>query len=95
MRSLKQALNDFVKRAEIDKPIAQGSALSMWDETVGSKIRKNTEATTIESGVLTVKSTNAVWRQELQLEKRKMIEKLNKKIGKEIVKDIRFLWVKT
>ena len=91
MRSLKQALNDFVKRADIDKPIAQGSALSMWAEIVGPKVRKNTEATTIESGVLTVKATNAVWRQELQLKKRKIIENLNKKIGKEIVKDIRFL----
>ena len=63
----------------------------MWDKIVGPKVRKNTEATTIENGVLTVKSANAVWRQELQLKKRKMIEKLNKKIGKEIVKDIRFL----
>ena len=45
----------------------------------------------IESGILTVRSTNAVWRQELQLKKRKMIEKLNKKIGKKIIKDIRFL----
>ena len=91
MRSLKQALDDFVKRADIERPIAQVSALLMWDKIVEPKVRKNTEATTIESGVLTVKSTNAVWRQELQLKKRKIIEKLNKKIGKEIVKDIRFL----
>ena len=91
MRSLKQALNDFVKRADIDKHIAQGSAILMRDKIVGPKVRKNTEATTIENGVLTVKSANAVWRQELQLKKRKMIEKLNKKIGKKIVKDIRFL----
>ena len=43
MRSLKQALNDFVKRADIEKPIAQGSALLMWNEIVGPKVRKNTE----------------------------------------------------
>ena len=72
MRSLKQALNDFIGRADIDKPIAQGSALLMWDEIVGPKVRKNTEATAIESGVLIVRSTNAVWRQELQLKKEKL-----------------------
>jgi predicted nucleic acid-binding Zn ribbon protein len=42
MRSLKQALNDFVKRADIDKPIAQGSALLMWDEIVGPNVINNT-----------------------------------------------------
>ena len=91
MRSLKQALDTFVRLADIEKPIVQGSTIMFWDEIVEPKVRKNTEATKIESGTLTVKATNAVWRQELQLKKSEIIIKLNKKIGKDIVKDIRFL----
>jgi hypothetical protein len=44
-----------------------------------------------EDGILTIKSSNAVWRQELQLIKTDLINKLNGETGKTTVKDIKFL----
>ena len=91
MRSLKNALLDFVKNNGIEKPIDQGRALFLWEKVVGPKTGKVARATDIENGILTVKSDNEVWRQELQLMKPELIKKINKEVGKKTVTDIRFL----
>ena len=91
MRILKKALHDLIKKNGIEKPIDQSRAFSAWQEIVGKKAGENTEATGIENGILTIKSSNAVWRQELQLIKTDLINKLNGETGKTTVKDIKFL----
>ena len=52
---------------------------------------KNTKAKSIEYGVLKVQTVSPTWRQELHLQKNEIINKLNKKIQKKIIKDIRFI----
>ena len=66
-------------------------AIDVWEETVGKAISQNTETIAVEKGVLTIKSRNATWRQELQLQNTSIIRKLNKELNKNIIKDIRFL----
>ena len=58
---------------------------------VGEKIAKNTEIETIESGVIVVKTKNSVWRQELQMQKPDIVDRLNKVLTKKVIKDIRFV----
>ena len=91
MRTLKNALHALIKKNGIEKPIDQSRTLSAWQEIVGKKAGENTEATGIESGILTIRSSNPVWRQELQLIKTDLINKLNGETGKITVKDIKFL----
>ena len=71
--------------------MVQQKAIHIWEETVGKAISQNTETVAIEKGVLIIKSRNATWRQELQLQKTNIIRKLNKELNKNIIKDIRFL----
>jgi predicted nucleic acid-binding Zn ribbon protein len=91
MRILKNALHDLIRKNGIEEPIDRSRTLSVWQEIVGKKAGENTEATGIENGILTIKSSNAVWRQELQLIKTDLINKLNGETGKTTVKDIKFL----
>ena len=45
----------------------------------------------VEHGVLTVKVKSPTWRQELVFEKQNILTKLNKKLGKNTIREIRFI----
>ncbi|NOZ04604.1 MAG: DUF721 domain-containing protein [FCB group bacterium] len=91
MQSIKQALDNFLKTAGIEKAVNQNLALVHWNAVVGPVIAQKTEAVSIEHGVLVVKTQSPTWRQELQFKKQEILMKLNKQLGKNIVKDIRFV----
>ena len=91
MQHIGGALKKFIKTAGLEKGIAQQKALEIWPETVGETVSKNTEPISIEHGILSIKTATPVWRQELQFQKKQIIEKLNKKLNKKLIKDIRFV----
>jgi len=91
MQHIGKALSGFVKGSKIEKGLEEHKALSVWAEVVGEKIADNTEVESIESGVVLVHVKTPVWRQELQLQKHQIIEKLNQALMKKVIKDIRFI----
>lgn len=91
MQSLKIAIDSMLKKFGIDNAIAQNKALNIWDEIVGDKVAKNAQPDRVEHGVIIVKVSSPTWRQELHFQKKEIIEKLNNKIGKKVIRDIRFI----
>ena len=91
MQHIKEALRSFVKKEGLDRGIQEQKAVSVWPEVVGENISANSSAKSISSGILIVEVSNAVWRQELQLQKNAIIEKINKVLTRKTIKDIRFL----
>lgn len=91
MQSLKQVLNIYLHKTGLAKGVAQNSAIYIWEGVVGKSIAKNTKADSVEHGVLTVRTSTPTWRQELLFQKEEILVKLNKRIGKNIIKDIKFL----
>ena len=82
MQQLKSAINRFLKNNGLDRGVNQQNAILIWEETVGKTIASNTTAETVEHGILTVKTTNPTWRQELVFKKQDIIKKLNTKNGR-------------
>ena len=70
--------------------IFEQEALKIWGEKVGSKISKNTEPKSVKNGILVIKTINPVWKQELQIQKTEIIKRLNNRLKKNIIKEIRF-----
>ena len=91
MQSLKIAIDSMLKKFGIDNAVAQNEALNIWNEIVGKTVAKNTQPDRVEHGVIIVKVSSPTWRQELYFQKKEIIEKLNNKIGKNVIKDIRFI----
>jgi predicted nucleic acid-binding Zn ribbon protein len=91
MESLGHALGRLLKDVGIDRSVKQQTALVLWSEVVGPIIAGVTEAQDVEHGVLTVKTANSTWRQELFFQKKDILKRLNSKLGITIIKDIRFL----
>mgnify|MGYP002885572449 FL=1 len=94
MEQLKTTLKKAINEAGIKKAIDQEEAVLLWGDVVGKNISKVTAATKVDKGTLIVKTDSATWRQELHMQKKEIINKINKKIGSIAIKDIRFIWTK-
>ena len=91
MELLKKAIKEAVEKTGIDNALKQEKAVLIWHEVVGRAVAKETEAVDVEKGVLIVKTGSPVWRQELHMQKKEIIKKINNKIGSKAIKEIRFI----
>lgn len=91
MEQLKKAIQEAISGSGLERAIQQESAVSIWSDVVGDVVSKVTDATSVDKGVLVVKTKSATWRQELYMQKKDIIDKINKKIGSAAIKEIRFI----
>ena len=91
METLKSAIKKAVVSAGVEKALKQESAVFLWGEVVGKRISSVTTAEKVDKGVLTVKTESPTWRQELHMQKKEIIDKINNKIGSKAIKEIRFI----
>ena len=91
MKQLKKAIEEAIEGAGIKSALHQESAVTLWGAVVGRTVSSVTKAEGVDSGTLVVRVESSVWRQELHMQKEEMINKLNKKIGTEVIREIRFI----
>ncbi len=91
MEHIAAALKKLIKKQGMENEINQQKATDVWGEAVGKKIKENTEPVDVRFGVLTVKTSSPVWRQELQFQKENIIDSINKRLKKTTIKDVRFI----
>ena len=91
MESLKNAIKEAIEKTGIDNALKQEQAVLLWREVVGGVVADVAEAISVEKGVLVIKTNSPTWRQELHLQKKEIIKKVNKKIGTKAIKEIRFI----
>jgi hypothetical protein len=63
-------------------------AWQVWSEVVGPQIAARAHPTKIREGVLEICVDRPVWMQQLQLLKPKILARLNKRLGEDVIKDI-------
>ena len=91
MEKLNTTINTFLDKRGLKKGVNQNTAIVLWNEVVGEKISKNTEAISVEHGILTVTVSNPTWRQELVFKQQEIINQLNTKLGQNTIKEVRFI----
>ena len=91
MEKLNTTINSFLNKHGLKKGVNQNTAIVLWNEVVGEKISKNTEAISVEHGILTVNVSNPTWRQELVFKQQEIIKQLNTKLGQNTIKEVRFI----
>jgi predicted nucleic acid-binding Zn ribbon protein len=89
-QSIGIALQQLAQNLGISKTLRQYDVLASWKSIVGQRIARVTEAQRMDNGILYVTVATAPWRAELSMMRLEIIEKLNKRMGTKIVKDIRF-----
>ena len=91
MQHIGGALKKLIKSNNLEKGLEEQKAVDVWEKVVGERINENIEPISIENGVLSVKTSNPSWSQELQLQKPHILKKLNNRLNKKVIKDIRFV----
>ena len=91
MEQLKKAIQKAIIESGFERAIQQEKAVSIWGDVVGDVVSKVTNAISVDKGVLVVKTKSSTWRQELYMQKKDIIDKINIKIGSTAIKEIRFI----
>ncbi len=89
-KSLGEALEELVGTLGIKTKLQEYEAVVQWPQIVGERIAQEAAATRIAKGVLFVKVRSGVWRNELTLRKKEIMNRINATLGGEVVKDIKF-----
>ena len=85
---LSSVLKNLLMRYGLSDGIHQQEALLLWPDAAGEKIAKVSRPLRIEHGRIFVEVDNTVWRQEILLHKKLIIERLNKRFENEIIKEL-------
>lgn len=72
----------------VEKRLKEGNIWLVWDAAVGPQIAAKARPAGFRDGVLTVVVASAPWMQQLNFLKKGILEKLNARLGEELVREI-------
>ena len=91
LERLGEILEKSLKRLDPSGRLVDYGIWPIWNETVGSVIARNAQPDRIRNGTLFIKVASSTWMQQLQYMKEMITEKLNQRLGREVVKNIFFV----
>lgn len=87
---VREALESSLRQSGIVRKVRRAQAVDVWPEVVGRAAADVSTATSCKDGVLFVAVKNSMWANELSLLKTDIIRKLNQRLGRGTIIDIRF-----
>lgn len=88
---LKDAIEAFLRENNLDTKLNETRLIGAWENVTGKLIARHTLQMYVKNRVLFVKVDAAALREELTYQKSKLVKKLNKVAGIEVIDEIRFL----
>lgn len=86
--SLAEAIGDYIKEMKLDKGLSEIALINSWEEVAGRAIATRTSKIYIKDGILYIHLKSSVVRNELLMLRQELMEKLNQKAGRDIIKEI-------
>lgn len=87
---LGDAISAFLKENNLESRLNETRLVGAWEQVTGKLIARHTLQMNVRDKVLYVKVDSAALREELSFQKSKLIVKLNKAAGTEVIEDIKF-----
>lgn len=87
-QSLDRLLRQYMKRIPGKTEFRRGMVLHLWPEVVGAQVASVTRKLSFERERLIVTVQNEVWRHELHQSRHAICNKLNGRVGSDVVKEI-------
>lgn len=89
-QSLSEILGESLRNLQIDGKINETRVIDAWADVVGPVISAHTGNKYVSRRVLYVQMDTPIVRNELQLMRQSLVERLNKAAGADTIKDIIF-----
>ncbi len=90
VKTLGESLHELLAQLGIEKRVNQFRVIELWPSIVGEKISKISRAERVDDEILYIKVATTGWRTELLFHKQKILKNIEEKVGKNVIKDIRF-----
>jgi hypothetical protein len=81
-------LSQFLQQSGLAGKLRAYESWRVWNDVVGPQIAAHAQPAKIRDGVLEIRVDQAVWMQQLQLMKPKILSRLNERLGAEVFRDI-------
>ena len=91
IQTIGEAMGDMLDVFKIKKKFNQTHIIESWNELMGTAIARQTREIFFKDKKLFVRIDSGALKQELSMHKGMVVEKLNKFIGEEVVKEVIFL----
>ena len=88
--SFGDAFRAFLKAYRLEKKYDETLLIHSWEKIMGSPIANRTQKIFINNGKMFVYLNSAPLKQQLSMEKNKIINLLNEEVGKEVIAEIFF-----
>lgn len=89
--SLGDVLRRTIEQNNMTERLLESQAEALWPRIVGAGIAERTGKAKMDRGLMTVCVRSATLRHDLMMSRSSLIRLLNESLGKEVVKDIRFI----
>lgn len=83
-----RVVSRVLKRSGTEKGVKQKQAVLIWDKVVGERVAAHSKAIKVENRKIFIRVKSPTWRTELLLMKGKILEELNRSLGKKVIQDI-------
>ena len=91
IQSIREAIGKYLKEEKLDGKLNEHKLISMWQELMGPIISSRTSRMFIKKKTLYVNMNSAPLKQELNMSKAKVLKLIHKRIGIEIIDNVKFL----
>lgn len=89
IKPIGQVIREHLQRLDESGKLSETIALTAVDDVLGKEFASLIKDRRIENGVLFLKTDSAALRSELFASRSQLMQKLNEKTGKNIIKDVR------
>jgi predicted nucleic acid-binding Zn ribbon protein len=90
-RKLGDTLQRVLQRIDPDQRLDAYRVWTFWAEEVGPTVARRAQPSGFRAGVLSVRVSNHAWMQELQFLKDDLRQRLNERLGEDLIRDIYFV----
>ena len=90
MKPMAAILPDLLRQLGLAEAAQGWRAVSEWPAVAGARIARYTRAVSFRDGTLNVEVEGSAWMHELGFLKPELVRNLNRHLGADVVRDVRF-----
>nr|MBU1327912.1 DUF721 domain-containing protein [Candidatus Omnitrophota bacterium] len=87
---IRNIISQVIKKLDTKTHGQRGEIVQAWQDAIESKAIAHTKPVAIKKNILTIEVDSSTWLYMLSLKKKNTLLKMQKTLGKEKIKDIRF-----
>ena len=91
MEAVSGVLSRVLRQLGLESELKGWRAVENWGELVGPRLARHTRAIGFRQGTLRVEAESSSWMHELGYLERELVRKLNRHLGADLVREVKFV----